>query len=340
MPSRFDESLGAAVALLRELPRGRAEVDEARRRLSAFRAANAPLRTDLVVDRPPASTAVDYDLLIEHPEGGTIAMSWRSDDGTPWLVDYSDHWAANYVVSVGEHHITIEQALQALRLRRRHEPGLMEELLREAVIARALAEDPPDVSAEELQLAADEFRSANRLFDAASTHRWLTAMGLSVESFRAMLRGGVQAMKLKERVTARQVERYVNEHHAALERVSYLRVSFASAAAAREAVDDAHAGGGLVAVVSWLSRYGGSADARGTFATEAASDLAPVLAAAASGVIVGPVSDGARHWIAEVIRRTPATCDDAATRRVAQERLFQEWVDGECARAGVRWHWM
>jgi putative peptide maturation system protein len=342
-PSRFDESLGAAVALLRELPRGRRDVDEARRRVSAFRAANGPLRADLVVDQPPASTAVDYDLLLDHPEGGTVALSWRrDDDGTPWLVDYSDHWASNFVVSVGETHLTIEQALAALRLRQRHEPGLMEELLREAVIASALASDPPEVTAEELQRAADDFRRANRLFGAEATHRWLASVGLTAESWRALLRGGVQARKLSERVTAGQLESYFAEHRADFDTVRYVRLSFAGEEEARRAAAEALMGGGLLGrVTAMMADETGAESVQGSFGAEPASELPPELAGATPGDLVGPVPDGARYWIAEVVARTPApSLDNERTRRAVQARLFQRWVEEQCASQGVRWHWM
>ena len=343
-PSRFDESLGAAVALLRELPRGRGDVGEARRRVSAFRAANAPLRADLVVDQPPAAAAVDYDLLLDHPEGGTVALSWRrDDDGTPWLVDYSDHWASNYVVSVGETHLTIEQALAALRLRRRQDPGLMDELLREVVIASALASDPPEVTAEELQRAADDFRRANRLFGAEATHRWLSSMGLTAESWRALLRGGVQARKLRERVTAGQLEPYFAEHQSEFDTVRYVHVSFAGEDAARQAAAEALMGGGLSGKAMALMTGGepGAASGRGTFGAEPASELPPELAGATPGELVGPVADGARYWIAEVVARTPAPpLDDERTRRAVEARVFQRWVEEQCASQGVRWHWM
>ena len=337
LPSPFDQSLGAAVALLRALPRGRGEVHEARRRVLAFRAANPPLGAELVVDQPPAATSVEYDLLLGDPDGGTVALSWRpGDDGTPWLVDHSDHWAANYVVSVGRQHVTIEQALAALRLRRRHDPGLMEELLREAVIAAALAEDPPEVTPDDLQQAADDFRRANALFGAEATHRWLASMGLTAERWREMLRGGVQARKLRERVTAGQVEPYFAEHGAEFDTVRYVRASFASADAARQTVADAWPNGGLLPRLGALAAGG----AEGAFGAEPAAALPPELATAVQGEIVGPVADGARHWIAEVIARTPATLDDEPTRRAVQARLFQRWVDEWCAREGVRWLWM
>jgi len=341
MPS-FDESLGAAVALLRELPRGRGEVHEARRRVSAFRAANPPLGAELVVDQPPAAAGVEYDLLLDHPEGGTVALSWRTgDDGTPWLVDHSDHWASNYVVSVGEQHVTLEQALQALRLRRRQDPGLMEELLREAVITRALAEDPPDVAPDELQQAADDFRRANALFGAEETHRWLSAMGLTPERWRGMLRGGVQARKLRERVTSGLVEPWFAEHRADFDTVRYLRASFASEDVARQAAAEALMTGGLLPRLVALAGAGGAAaDAAGAFGADPACELPPELGAAAPGEIVGPVAEGARHWIAEVLARTPASLDDERTRRAVQARVFQRWVEERCARDGVRWHWM
>src|SRR5262249_52159125 len=169
MRPNFDEALSGAVSLLRGLPREREGMPEGRARLEHFRREYPGVRADLLVDQPPASRQVDYDLMLSHPEGGTLALSWRADGGVPWAVQYADHWAANYVLTVDAREVTIQQALLFLKLTGDREPDLMTELVDQQLIAMAIDADPPPVSDEELQRAADEFRRASRLLNAEST---------------------------------------------------------------------------------------------------------------------------------------------------------------------------
>src|SRR4051812_25408887 len=125
MQTAFDVALMHGILLLRGLPRRREEGAEARKGMDSFRTAPPGGRADLLVDKPPASRKVDYDLLLTHPDGGTVALTWRADEGIPWSVQYADHWAANYVVTVDADHVTVQEALLALKLAGRRHPDLM-----------------------------------------------------------------------------------------------------------------------------------------------------------------------------------------------------------------------
>src|SRR5262249_28545584 len=104
----FERSLADAVAFLRDLPRQREAVPGAPDGRSASLAPPPGLRAALLVDPPPASPRVDYDLLFGAPEGGTVSLNWRADGGVPWVVEYADHWAANHVVTVNDHPVTVQ----------------------------------------------------------------------------------------------------------------------------------------------------------------------------------------------------------------------------------------
>ena len=80
-------------------------------KLKAYREAHSNLRADLLIDRPPCSHRMDYDLFLGLPDASTLALSWRPDAGIPWNVEYADHWSANFVVTVNGWHTTIQQAM-------------------------------------------------------------------------------------------------------------------------------------------------------------------------------------------------------------------------------------
>jgi putative peptide maturation system protein len=334
----FDEALTHAVSLLRELPRGREEVPEARARLERFREAHPGIRADLLVDQPPASVRVDYDLLLGHPDGGTAALSWRADEGVPWSVQYADHWAANYVLTVNAQMLTIQQALLFLKLAGHRSPDLMTELVDQQVITQAIQEDPPPVSEAELQAAADEFRLASGLSSAEATRRWLEETRLSVARFQELLRGAVQARKLKERVTADRVEPYFEAHPERFDLVRFFRAEAPTEAVASRLATEAREQGLTAATRVEAAGIEGR-DLEAVLTSRRAHELPPVLATARPGEVVGPVAEGARHWVAELLDREPAQLD-ATIRAAIQDRLFREWLADQREQATVRWHWL
>src|SRR5688572_5273927 len=134
MPSPFDEALSGAVSMLRELPRDRQAAPHAASALHTLRVAHPGIDVELVVDQPPGSPRVDYDLVLGHPEGGTVGLCWRADDGVPWAVEYASHWAASFVVSVNKEHVPVQTALMFFRLAGRRVPDLMEELVDQTLV--------------------------------------------------------------------------------------------------------------------------------------------------------------------------------------------------------------
>src|SRR5262245_39178349 len=258
---------------------------EGRARLEHFRRENPGVRADLLVDQPPASRQVDYDLMLSHPEGGTLALSWRADEGVPWAVQYADHWAANYVLTVDARDVTIQQALLFLKLTGDREPDLMTELVDQQLIAVAIDADPPPVSDEELQRAADEFRRASRLLNAESTRRWLEEMGLSMEQFQSRLRGAVQIRKLKERVTADDIETYFEAHRKSFDFIRYFQVETRSQATASELAATAREVG-LLAATQKLMVNAEAQVSTGSLCFQRAFELHSALNTTAAGVVV------------------------------------------------------
>src|SRR6185503_2672264 len=154
------------------------------------------------VELPPGEERADYDVLLD-AGGGTLAVSWSADDASPWFVDHADHWAANNVVTVNRSSLTVQEALQVVRIAGTSYPDLHDLLIRDVLRREAMGDlEVIEVSAGEVQQAADDFRQANGLHSAEATHRWLVERGLSVRTFQGLLRGGVQARKARARVTA------------------------------------------------------------------------------------------------------------------------------------------
>ncbi|MGB7416635.1 MAG: peptidylprolyl isomerase [Thermosynechococcaceae cyanobacterium] len=69
-----------------------------------------------------------------------------------------------------------------------------------------------EVTPEEIQVAADEFRSVNNLQRAEETLAWLQQRGLAVEDFEGMIHFSVLQSKLAQHLCADQVEAYFVAH--------------------------------------------------------------------------------------------------------------------------------
>ncbi len=338
MNSIFNEALTDAASLLRELPSGREEVNEVRTRLEHFRAVHPGIRANLLVDQPPASLRVGYDVLLGHPDGGTMALTWHTDDGVPWGVQYSEHWAANYVVTVNDAHVTIQQALLFLKLEGRQYPVLMTQLVDQQLVVEAIESDPLPVSAAELQAASDEFRIAIGLSSADETHRWLEEIGLSMTRFQELLHRKIQARKLKEQVTEGQVEPFFEAHRESFDLVQFFRVEVPTEALASRLAKAVLQQGLIVVTLAQAAEVEGRS-LEATLCSRCACELPAVLATAGQDEVVGPVAEGAQHWVAEVLDRQPAKLD-AQTYAAIQNKLFGQWLAERRKQATVRWHWL
>ena len=70
-----------------------------------------------------------------------------------------------------------------------------------------------------------------------------------------------------------------------------------------------------------------------------AGELANPIASASAGAIVGPVTEGDRWYVTQVLDRHSACLDDA-TRDAVGEAVFRAWLAEQRANATVEWHWM
>lgn len=318
---------------------------EARGLFAQFRRRFSALRPELVVDRPPGSPVADYDLLIDDPKGGIVAVSWRAEESDPWALDHAQHWAANYVLSVGvgedRHFVTNQHALAALHFTADRNPDVMRELVDGAMLALELQRDRPVLLPEEIQRAADDFRRVLGLRTAEATHRWMEQMQITPRRFRFIVSDELMVAKVKERIVAPEVERYFAEHRPAFEPVRYLRVTMSDARMAGELGLNAAEQGLLGAVNARLATTVAAAGStlRVEIADARACELPPPIRGAALGAIVGPFEENGASVVAEVLARSPAVLD-SRTRALVSARVLREWLDRRAAQATIRWHWI
>ncbi len=332
----FKQALSDSVQTLQELPRQRALVEDSRARFRRFRSSHPGVHCDLLVDQPPGSETVDYDILLSGPDGGTVAVTWRPDQGLPWTVQYSDHWAANYVLSVNELHVSIQSALIYLDTSLNRRPHLAEDLINQLLIQEAMNESPPTASGREIEKAVDDFRIHRGLYSAADTSLWLEKMSLTMEALRELLAQKVLARKLKKRVTASQAMYYFEAHRQDFDLLTLLRV-WAPSKSIAVALGKAGRRSDLWTAIN--KRGLPLPSLNGELATVFARELPPAFASAAPRTIIGAERAPGGYQVGQVLQRRAARFDDR-TRNTIEDLLFQEWLAERRKRATVRWHWL
>jgi putative peptide maturation system protein len=333
----FERAVASGISLLRVLPRERGSIGEARSRFADFANAHASLRAELAVDLEPGRDLAAYDMLLGHPDGGTVALSWRPDHASPWLADYAEHWAANYVVSVGDAHLTVQDALTSLRISGREDAGLLDRLVEETITRKAVVDRGVDCTPEEAQDALDSVRRSLGLHTAAATHAWLRTVGWSEHEFASLVAGGLRVRKVRDVIVGDGVDAHFAAHRARFDIVRVCTVETWDRALARRLAEDATAAD-LLAATERLSE--GEADrvdvrVRSIRARELPAELRDLPA----GVTAELSRPGDRFQVAQLLSRRAATLD-AATRAAVGDALFGEWLDDQRKSAEVRWHWL
>jgi putative peptide maturation system protein len=333
----FGHALADAVTLLRNLPRRRGAVSAAREQFLEWRQRHQGQRADWLIDQPPGSLDVDYDLLLEHPEGGTLALTWRPDEVAPWSVCYADHWAANFVVTVNGHSITIQQALRMLRMAFHRHPHTQMDLVTEALLMQIIDRDKALVSEGELQAASDRFRRAMGLNRAADMIGWLAEMNLAQAEFENLLETTVRIRKLRQRIVADRIDDHFTAKREAYDRVCFFEVSTTDKQLAERMAAEALETGMMRAMKTHL-RKDSTIGLAGTLTTRFAGTLPQDLQMARIDLIVGPYQRDDQYCVSQIHARRSAVLDEE-TREAAGDAVFREWLAEQTAAATIQWHW-
>ncbi|PYS11958.1 MAG: hypothetical protein DMG15_16100 [Acidobacteria bacterium] len=338
MQQAFDSAVVHATEFLKSLPRMREDVRSANERLNQFRSDHPEVRADLLIDQPPGSTEVDYDLLLGESDNGTLALSWRADNADPWVVKYTEHWAANFVVTVNGHNVKVQDVLLLLKIIGQRDNRLLDDIVDQALLFQALQEDPIEISDEEAQSAADRFRIRSGLRSAEATRRWMKEMGLTADRFRDLASSEVRIEKLINKVSADRVESYFAQHRDQFDQVLVFEICGMDNETAGRVVERGRVDG-LLSAAQGLLPDAANEHLRGELHACTAQDLPAEARDGAEGSVIGPFARRNVWCALQVIRRSPAELN-ASTRTAIREQLFRDWLNSRCQQAAVRWHWM
>ena len=333
----FGADLVSAVALLRRLPRHRDRVAEAEAMVADWSAAHPRRRAELVVDAPPGDMRAGYDLLLAHPEGGTIALTGQTEDGVPWSIEYSTHFAANRLLSVNKRSLSVPSALFTIRALNRRDPTLHRQLVDYCLLWDQLFDEDEPATAEELAAAAEAFRRGRGLHSREATLAWLADVGLTEQAFTGHIEFNARIERFRRTFKDAHAADHLRAHPSDFDRVDAVWVRSADPAA----LDDLAAARTPSDLLTLLVRRTGAAgEIELTMGRRWALDLPAPLRTVAAGDLAGPVPDAGQTVLGGVLGREAAAEADPAALARAGEAALTEWLAEQRAEADIRWHWL
>ncbi|MEU8796392.1 TIGR04500 family putative peptide maturation system protein [Spirillospora sp. NPDC048819] len=335
----FGADLVSAVALLRRLPRHRDQVGEARRLVADWAAAHPRRRPELVVDAPPGDLRAGYDLVLAHPDGGSVALTGQAEDGVPWSIEYSTHFAANRLLSVNERSLSVPSALFTIRALNRRDPTLHRQLVDYCLLWDQVFDEDEAATAEELAAAADTFRRGRGLHSRAATLEWLADVGLTEEAFGTHIEFVARIERFRRNFKDEHAADHLRTHLADFE----VDAVWVQATDART-LDDFAAARTPADLLTCLGQRTGDTRQAGevqlTMGRRRALDLPAPLRSLAAGELAGPVPEAGQVILGGVREREPATAADPAALARAGDAALTEWLTEQRAKATIRWHWL
>lgn len=228
-------------------------------------------------------------------------------------------------------------------LLRAKESGKLEfirEAINAAIIRQEAAPRGIEVSDEELQSAADEFRAAHDLYDAAATDAWLAARRLTFEDWESLIEEKVLKEKLRGAITADKIEQHFAVNKLAFDAAEISRLVVRDEDVARElraqiTEDDAdfHSLARSYSIDASTRLAGGYTGKLKRADMEAAVESA--VFGAQPGKVVGPfkLEDGWHLIRIEALHRAEL---DEVLRETIKAQVFAEWFEERLQKAKIK----
>jgi putative peptide maturation system protein len=209
-----------------------------------------------------------------------------------------------------------------------------------ALIQQGARQRDIEVSDEELQQAADNYRAQNDLHDADTTESWLQTRKLSYEDWESLLESQVMEAKLREALTAGSVEQHFAEHRLSFDKAAVSRLVLGDEGVARELraqiIED---GADFHALAREYSIHADTRPAGGYAGLIIRTDMEPALEAVVfgsqAGKVVGPIKTDDGWELIKVERVAPAELDDEMKETI-KTQLFTEWLTEQRRKARIK----
>jgi putative peptide maturation system protein len=327
------EAVATVVAALHAAALGRFGLDELRAEAARITAERPGVRVHLVHEHEQVGP-VHTDALVRQRDGTTISVGVAAGDLLPWPLRGAVRASERDLVIVNGVTVTIEAAMTAIDFMF-DQPRLLTHIVDGVLIAQALADDPIELSEDDIQAAADAFRRAKGLLTAQDTHAWLAERSLTAEGFEDLVADQARIDALRRRVTDAELGAWRRAHEHEMDVVLALVVGAGSQEGARSLADELRADrGDPLAMLIMARRDGHPARLVESRVGDLPGGLAGLIGAEPGQVVVGVTLD-----------ENPAAARVLDVRRVefepdhARRRIFDQWLADRRAAAQVRWCW-
>lgn len=207
------------------------------------------------------------------------------------------------------------------------------------LIRQAALEAGISVTDEEVQQAADTFRTKRDLCDQKKTNRWLARHYLSQAEWETLLEDEIIRVKLRDVLTAGRVEKYFAEQRMSFDAATISRIVVKEENVARElraqiVEDDAD----FYSLARNHSIDLSTRPAGGYCGLVRRSEMEPAMEAAVfgaqAGKTVGPIKGYSGWQLLKIEAVHLATLDDSL-RETIKSLLFEEWLSAKRSKAKI-----
>jgi putative peptide maturation system protein len=314
--------------------------------LSGLRGRHGAHRFRLLSDHESYDGSTHHALLVRREDGPTLSVSVATGPGLPWPLRGVTRTRELDLLDVNGTRLAVAQALAGLE-GLFHDRPVMRRLIDACLVNEALSDEPVDLSAADLQVAADAFRRAKGLRSAADTRRWLDDRGLDLEGFAELVTRQAELDQLRLRITGGDVERWWQTHRDELATVlvAWWAVAGTSNGSRPDGPSPAGRSGGdtparrieALGRIRAAHRRGQAGAVASHRVIDLPAGLAPVGGAPRGTPVAVTLGDGSPGE-AVVLDRSEAVLDDG-TRQLVAERLFDEWLAEGRRTARITWFW-
>ena len=195
------------------------------------------------------------------------------------------------------------------------------------------------VTDDELQQAADDFRKAHGMHNVKTTQAWLKTNFLTIEDWELMLEQQVIAGKLRALLTNDKVEQYFAQNKLSYDTATISQILVNSEDVARELrAQIAEEEMDFHALARQYSLDAANKPAGGYVGSVRRTDMEAAVESAVYGAtpgkIVGPLKTDAGWLLVKVEELHPATLNETTRERI-ESLLFDEWLSEQRRKAQI-----
>lgn len=217
---------------------------------------------------------------------------------------------------------------------------LISEAIDAAIVRQAATKQGIEVSDDELQQAADEFRAANELYDEDTTQDWLDGRKLSYQEWESSLETLVIQRKLREALATGFVDQRFVEQKLSFDKAAISRLVLNDEGIARELRAQILEDGADFHALARNHSIDSDTRPAGGYAGEMLrGDMDAVLEAAIFGAqpgkVVGPIKTDDGWELVKLERLIPAELNDEM-RETIKTLIFTEWLSEQRIRARIK----